>query len=177
MHAGAARFLSDRPSETLPALHPSPPAQELFDKTQQFVEGTVRVKLYKVRGGGCGGGWWWVEGTLQPMLQQRLHKVCSSVVVGWLCTLQGAPLLQSAPLPTLTNPCAGTPHSATQTRFQQGNVIVCGRKSRYSLYDSKISSFEDDEGAYDQKDAAGFIKLQVGWQMRVPIGWLAWVVD
>ena len=28
-------------------------------------------------------------------------------------------------------------------------------------YDSKISSFEDDEGAYDQKDAAGFIKLQV----------------
>lgn len=29
-------------------------------------------------------------------------------------------------------------------------------------YDSKISSFEDDEGAYDQKDAAGFIKLQVG---------------
>ena len=62
--------------------------QELVDKTQQFVEGTVRCKLYK------------------------------------------------------------------------GNVIVVGRKSPYSLYDSQVSSFEDDGGAYDQKDAAGFIKLQ-----------------
>jgi hypothetical protein len=42
----------------------------------------------------------------------------------------------------------------------QGNTIVVGRKSPYSLYDDKISSFEDDGGAYDQKDAAGFIKLQ-----------------
>ena len=42
----------------------------------------------------------------------------------------------------------------------QGNVSVVGRKSQYSLYDNKISSFEDDGGAYDQKDAAGFIKLQ-----------------
>ena len=39
-------------------------------------------------------------------------------------------------------------------------MIVVGRKSPYSLYDNKISSFEDDGGAYDQKDAAGFIKLQ-----------------
>jgi argininosuccinate synthase len=39
--------------------------------------------------------------------------------------------------------------------------MVVGRKSQYSLYSSKIASFEDDEGAYDQKDAAGFIKLQV----------------
>jgi argininosuccinate synthase len=42
----------------------------------------------------------------------------------------------------------------------KGNVTVVGRKSPYSLYDDKISSFEDDGGAYDQKDAAGFIKLQ-----------------
>lgn len=42
----------------------------------------------------------------------------------------------------------------------QGNVIVVGRKSPYSLYDEKIASFEDDGGLYDQKDAAGFIKLQ-----------------
>lgn len=62
--------------------------QDAFDRTQQFVTGTVRAKLYK------------------------------------------------------------------------GNVIVVGRKSPYSLYDDKISSFEDDGGAYDQKDAAGFIKLQ-----------------
>lgn len=43
----------------------------------------------------------------------------------------------------------------------QGNVIVVGRRSQYSLYSDKIASFEDDGGAYDQKDAAGFIKLQV----------------
>ena len=42
----------------------------------------------------------------------------------------------------------------------QGNVMIVGRKSPYSLYDEKIASFEDDEGLYDQKDAAGFIKLQ-----------------
>jgi argininosuccinate synthase len=42
----------------------------------------------------------------------------------------------------------------------QGNVMVVGRKSPYSLYDEKIASFEDDGGLYDQKDAAGFIKLQ-----------------
>lgn len=62
--------------------------QEAIDKTQKFVTGTVRMKLYK------------------------------------------------------------------------GNTMVVGRKSQYSLYDAKISSFEDDGGAYDQKDAAGFIKLQ-----------------
>lgn len=42
----------------------------------------------------------------------------------------------------------------------QGNVMVVGRKSPVSLYDDKIASFEDDGGLYDQKDAAGFIKLQ-----------------
>ena len=42
----------------------------------------------------------------------------------------------------------------------QGNVVVVGRKSPYSLYDEKIASFEDDGGLYNQKDAAGFIKLQ-----------------
>ena len=52
-------------------------------------------------------------------------------------------------------------HPRTHPPPAQGNVIVVGRKSPYSLYDNKISSFEDDGGAYDQKDAAGFIKLQV----------------
>ncbi len=43
----------------------------------------------------------------------------------------------------------------------QGNVVLVGRKSPYSLYNQTLSSFEDDGGAYDQADAAGFIKLQV----------------
>jgi argininosuccinate synthase len=41
----------------------------------------------------------------------------------------------------------------------KGSVSVDGRKSPYSLYSEKVVTFEDDRGAYDQKDAAGFIKL------------------
>jgi argininosuccinate synthase len=42
----------------------------------------------------------------------------------------------------------------------QGNTVVVGRKSPYSLYDPVIASFEDDKGLYNQADAGGFIKLQ-----------------
>ena len=44
-------------------------------------------------------------------------------------------------------------------KLYKGNVIVTGRKSPKSLYDEALVTFEDDEGAYDQKDAEGFIKL------------------
>jgi argininosuccinate synthase len=41
----------------------------------------------------------------------------------------------------------------------KGNVMVTGRTSPKSLYSSTLVTFEDDRGAYDQKDAAGFIRL------------------
>jgi len=41
----------------------------------------------------------------------------------------------------------------------KGNVIVTGRSSAKSLYSSSLVTFEDDKGAYDQKDAEGFIRL------------------
>jgi argininosuccinate synthase len=44
-------------------------------------------------------------------------------------------------------------------RLYKGNVIVVSRKSPDSLFDARISTFEDDQGAYDQADAGGFIKL------------------
>ncbi len=44
-------------------------------------------------------------------------------------------------------------------KLYKGNVIVIGRSSPYSLYSQDLVTFEDDRGAYDQKDAAGFIKL------------------
>lgn len=44
-------------------------------------------------------------------------------------------------------------------KLYKGNVIVEGRKSDKSLYSSTLVTFEDDHGAYNQKDAAGFIKL------------------
>jgi argininosuccinate synthase len=44
-------------------------------------------------------------------------------------------------------------------KLYKGNVIVVGRESAASLYSSTLVTFEDDKGAYDQKDAEGFIKL------------------
>lgn len=41
----------------------------------------------------------------------------------------------------------------------KGNVICIGRESDYSLYNMMVVSMDDDKGAYDQTDAAGFIKL------------------
>ncbi len=51
-------------------------------------------------------------------------------------------------------------NGTVRLKLYKGNVIVVGRKSETdSLFDKNIASFEDDQGAYDQKDAAGFIKL------------------
>jgi argininosuccinate synthase len=44
-------------------------------------------------------------------------------------------------------------------KLYKGNVIVSGRASPASLYAQDLVTFEDDRGAYDQKDAAGFIRL------------------
>jgi argininosuccinate synthase len=52
-------------------------------------------------------------------------------------------------------------------KLYKGNVIVSGRDSKTdSLFDSTIATFEDDAGAYDQKDAGGFIKLNA-LRMRI----------
>ena len=53
-------------------------------------------------------------------------------------------------------------------KLYKGNVIVAGRDSASdSLFDSNIATFEDDAGAYNQADAAGFIKLNA---LRMRIG-------
>ena len=44
-------------------------------------------------------------------------------------------------------------------KLYKGGVYIVGRKSPKSLYSEKIVTFEDDAGAYDQRDAQGFIKL------------------
>jgi len=51
-------------------------------------------------------------------------------------------------------------------KLYKGNVIVVGRKSDDSLFDESIATFEEDEGAYDQADAEGFIKLNA-LRMRI----------
>ncbi len=45
-------------------------------------------------------------------------------------------------------------------KLYKGNVSVIGRESPNSLYSMAVVTFEDDQGAYDQTDAQGFIKLQ-----------------
>lgn len=44
-------------------------------------------------------------------------------------------------------------------KLYKGNVIVMGRSSSESLFDAAIATFDDDAGAYNQKDAEGFIRL------------------
>ena len=51
-------------------------------------------------------------------------------------------------------------NGTVRLKLYKGNVIVVGRDSSSdSLFDTTIATFEDDAGAYDQKDAGGFIKL------------------
>ena len=50
-------------------------------------------------------------------------------------------------------------------KLYKGNVIVTGRRSQKSLYSDALVTFEDDRGAYDQKDAEGFIRLN-GLRLR-----------
>ncbi|MBM67952.1 MAG: argininosuccinate synthase [Haliea sp.] len=51
-------------------------------------------------------------------------------------------------------------------KLYKGNVILAGRQSADSLFDASIATFEDDAGAYNQKDAEGFIKLNA-LRMRI----------
>ena len=54
-------------------------------------------------------------------------------------------------------------------KLYKGNVEVVGRRSENSLFDEDIATFEDDAGAYDQKDAEGFIKLNA-LRLRIAAG-------
>jgi len=63
-------------------------------------------------------------------------------------------------LQTLIDHTQGCVNGWVRVKLYKGNVIVVGRDSKTdSLFDPTIATFEDDKGAYDQKDAAGFIKL------------------
>ncbi len=64
-------------------------------------------------------------------------------------------------------------HSVTgrvRLKLYKGNVTCIGRESPNSLYSSKVVTFEDDQGAYDQVDAKGFIKLNA---LRLRLGAMA----
>ncbi len=58
-------------------------------------------------------------------------------------------------------------NGTVRLKLYKGNVVLVGRKSDSdSLFDERIATFEDDAGAYNQKDAEGFIKLNA-LRMRI----------
>jgi len=57
-------------------------------------------------------------------------------------------------------------NGTVKLKLYKGNVDVIGRKSEDSLFDAAMATMEDDAGAYDQQDAAGFIKLN-SLRMRI----------
>ena len=57
-------------------------------------------------------------------------------------------------------------NGVVRVKLYKGNVNVVGRKSDDSLFDANIATFEEDAGAYNQADAAGFIKLNA-LRMRI----------
>jgi argininosuccinate synthase len=70
-------------------------------------------------------------------------------------------------LQTLIDHTQKTVNGFVRLKLYKGNVIVVGRDSKTdSLFDPSIATFEDDAGAYDQKDAGGFIKLNA-LRMRI----------
>lgn len=63
-------------------------------------------------------------------------------------------------LQTMIDQSQKTVNGKVRIKLYKGNVIVVGRESETdSLFDESIATFEDDAGAYNQKDAEGFIKL------------------
>jgi len=62
-------------------------------------------------------------------------------------------------LQTLIDESQGFVNGDVRLKLYKGNVSVVGRRSPNSLFDETIATFEDDAGAYNQKDAEGFIKL------------------
>ena len=70
-------------------------------------------------------------------------------------------------LQTMINASQVTVNGRIRLKLYKGNVIVVGRESSTdSLFDENIATFEDDGGAYNQKDAEGFIKLNA-LRMRI----------
>lgn len=69
-------------------------------------------------------------------------------------------------LQTLIDESQNYVNGKVRLKLYKGNVIVVGRESEDSLFDEDVATFEDDAGAYDQKDAGGFIKLNA-LRMRI----------
>ncbi|MCK9608960.1 MAG: argininosuccinate synthase [Methylomonas sp.] len=73
---------------------------------------------------------------------------------------------ERAMLQTMIDASQVNVNGKVRVKLYKGNVIVVGRASDNSLFDENIATFEEDGGAYNQKDAEGFIKLNA-LRMRI----------
>jgi argininosuccinate synthase len=69
-------------------------------------------------------------------------------------------------LQTLIDASQSNVNGTVRMKLYKGTVMTAGRSSRDSLFDPAIATFEDDKGAYNQADAAGFIRLNA-LRMRI----------
>lgn len=92
---------------------------------------------------------------------ELMPRYASTIYNGYWFSPERA-MLQAA-IDTSQTPVNG----AVRLKLYKGNVTVVGRESPDSLFDASIATFEDDQGAYDQKDAAGFIRLNA---LRLKLG-------
>jgi argininosuccinate synthase len=69
-------------------------------------------------------------------------------------------------LQTLIDASQAPVNGTVRVKLYKGTVLVTGRASADSLFDPSIATFEDDKGAYNQADAAGFIRLNA-LRMRI----------
>jgi argininosuccinate synthase len=70
-------------------------------------------------------------------------------------------------LQTMIDASQADVNGRVRLKLYKGNVMIAGRQSEHdSLFDPAIATFEDDQGAYNQADAAGFIRLNA-LRMRI----------
>ena len=70
-------------------------------------------------------------------------------------------------LQTMIDASQANANGWVRLKLYKGNVVVVGRDSKTdSLFDTAIATFEDDRGAFDQMEAAGFIRLNA-LRMRI----------
>jgi argininosuccinate synthase len=69
-------------------------------------------------------------------------------------------------LQTLIDESQHPVNGTVRLKLYKGTALVTGRKSKDSLFDPRIATFDDDQGAYNQADAAGFIRLNA-LRMRI----------
>ena len=109
-----------------------------------------------------GGSATWPGGMVSATSMGVLAPGPSAVLLGSNATGQPREALQ-----VLIDHTQSVVNGFVRVKLYKGNVIVVGRDSKTdSLFDPTIATFEDDAGAYDQKDAAGFIKLNA-LRMRI----------